>query len=60
MVAVNDWLSGYHVRTGGVLVMAGTSVVLRIEPTKRITTEAFGALPIEVRKCRFPDETVRN
>ena len=56
LLAVNDWMSYFNVRTNHFQVRPGQRIDIVIQPTKHVATEAFRKLDFEDRKCFFRDE----
>ena len=56
MLAVNEWLSYYNVRTKPIKILAGQDVQIKLKPTFHRTSTMFRELTKEQRKCLYPDE----
>ncbi len=55
-VAVNEWLSYFNVRINHVEIVAGQETIVTVQPTQHVATEAFRAMDVDERGCRFPEE----
>ncbi len=54
-IALNEHMAYYNVRTNNVAVTAGQEVVIKVRPVVHATTQSFRSLPVEHRKCLYPD-----
>ncbi len=55
-VAINDWLDFFSVRATRFAVYPGMSLVVKIYPTVHLASEAFKAISLAKRGCRFHHE----
>ena len=61
LVAINDWLTYYNVRTKPIEIFSGDVVKVVVEPTSHVATERVAAVDRRSRRCLFPGEVkVRN
>ncbi len=49
----NDFMSNRH---AGVEAIPGAKTIVTVTPVARVTTASFKELPIEQRRCRYPEE----